>query len=440
MLKFDPRSGIITKTTGGYLDAGLPIQDTFVQIGMGMGGKLRCVFYEPVTPVEKSKIGVVVIHSDEDYSTFNIGGELAKRGYRTLCGQVSDPGATLDQKMLDIKKAVQFLKAYEGIEKVVLMGHSGGATLMSAYQAAAEKGISAYKAAHMLYKSQLSEELIPADAMLILDSNWGNGAMTLFSVDPAVIEEGNGIKLDPELDMFNPRNGFDPQGCEYSKEFLDRFFAAQRDRNNAIIKHALDRLTLIEQGKGNYNDDEPFCPTATGQIKPMNKLINVDISLFSHTKEAHTLLHKDGSATTEIVRCLRTPAGMGGHSPTPSVRAASITTVRSYLSNRAVIAGENYRMNPDGAVDIHWDDTYDCTSGNVKNINAPMLIMGMTGSYEYLAAEGIFNNSASRDKTLMFMEGAGHNFDTRGPEAEKYGDTQKVVFDTCDTWLQGHVL
>ena len=436
MYKYDERAKTLVQTTGGYSEAGLPIRDTYVIIGGGME-HMRCVLYEPVSPVERSEVGVVIIHSDEDYSTFNIAGELAKRGYRTLAGQVTDQRSTLDAKMLDIKHAVEMLKALPGVKKVVLMGHSGGATLMSAYQGAAEQGVAAYRAENKLYKCTLQEELIPADAVMFLDSNFGNGAMTLFSVDPAVIEEGNGVKLDPELDAFNPQNGFDPEGSHYSDAFIRKFCAAQRERNNAIIRRALDRLALIEQGKGNYLDDEPFAVTGAAQMMMMNKLIPQDARLLSHTKKPFTLLHKDGSSSTEIIRSVRKPHG--GHQPTPRLWACENSTVRSYLSNRAVFAGEDYLIGEDGATGVQWDDTYNCTLGNVKNIAVPTLIMGMTGSFEYLASETIYENSASADKTVAFMEGASHNFDARGREDE-FGDTQKVVFDYCDQWMSSRLL
>ena len=431
MYKFNFKTDTLMQTTGGYSDFGVPIRDSYVEIRGGFGGRMHCVYYEPVAPTEKSSIGIVVIHSDGDYSTFNIAPELAKRGYRTLGGQVSNEKSNLEEKFLDIKHAVQFLKSIDGVRKIVLMGHSGGATLMSGYQAAAENGVSFLKRDCLLYKAELREELIPADAMLILDSNWGNGSMTLFSVDPAVIDDGCGVKLDPELDVFNPKNGFDPAGSHYSDAFIRKFYAAQRERNNAIVKKALDRLTLIRQGKGLYTDDEPFVIAGTAQLKPMNKIFPEDLRFLSTTKKPRTLLHKDGSETVELVKSLRRPDG--GHQPTPSIRAAEFCTVRSYLSNRGVLAGEDYTVKADGAYGILWDEVFCCTPGNIKHITAPMLISGMTHGYEYLAAEEIYENSASRDKTLAFIEGADHNFGT--PEPEKYGDTQKVLFDRCDQWL-----
>jgi esterase/lipase len=118
---------------------------------------------------------------------------------------------------------------------------------------------------------------------------------------------------------------------------------------------------------------------------------------------------------------------------TPSIRTCEITTVRSYLTNRAVMAGEDYAITPDCALGIQWDNTYNCTPGNIKHIHAPLLVMGMTGSYEYLAAEVVYDNAASTDKRIAFVEGAGHNFDNQG--RQEFGDTQKVVFDYVDRWL-----
>ena len=432
MYLYDIENKNIISSTGGYQQEGLLIRDTYVRIGTGFHS-IHGMFYEPVVPVEKSRIGVVIIHSDDDYSIFPIGGELAKRGYRTLCGQVIDPDETLEQKMLDIKHAVEFMRNFPGIKKVVLMGHSGGATLMSAYQSVAEKGVNIYRGSNMLVKCSLEEELPPADGLMLLDSNWGNGSMTLFSVDPAIVEVDGSIKIDPELDIFNPANGFDPNGSEYSDAFLKKFLKAQAERNNSIIRKTLDRLYMIEKGKGYYLDDEPFSAPGTAQFGPFNKLFPQDIRLLSHTKKPYPLLHGNGSITEGIVPSVRRARGEFGKDMTRLMFSAVNTTVRSFLTNRAVFAGEGYDIRDDGAYGIRWEDTFNCTPGNIRNVNIPLLIMGMTGSYEGLAAEEIYSNAASTDKTIAFVEGAGHNFDNQG--REEFGDTQKIVFDYADKWM-----
>lgn len=96
-------------------------------------------------------------------------------------------------------------------------------------------------------------------------------------------------------------------------------------------------------------------------------------------------------------------------------------------------------MNADGLQGVHWNSNINSPIGNIEGVTVPSLFMGMTGSYEFLAAEEIYNHSASADKTIAFVEGAGHNF-TPEREAEKYnktsyGDTVKKPFDYVDRWL-----
>ena len=437
MLKYDQKIGHPISVDGGY-SAGMPIRDSYVRIGDGMQ-YMHCILYEPIAPVRESSVGVIIIHSDDDYSMFPIGAELAKRGFRTLCGQVTNSSGTLDAKILDIKKAIEFLKNYGGIEHVVLMGHSGGATLMSAYEAIAENGPEIFKSNNEVISCAVDEKLIPADAVMLLDSNWGNGAMTLLSIDPAVVEEGNGLKLDPGLDLFNPQNGFDVEGSHYSESFIKNYCKAQAERNNRIIKRARERLFAIEHGKGLFIEDEPFIVAGGAQFAPCNKLIPQDIELVSHTKEKHTLLHADGSSTNEIINCLRRPKFT--ENVTPSIMSCLIGTVKSYLSNRAVMADDSYRIMKNGISGIQWGDTYNCTPGNISHVHCPLLIMGMTGSYEYLAAETIFENAGSEDKQLFFVEGASHNFVLQqGIEVipGQYGDPAKTVFDKSAKWLREH--
>lgn len=433
MLQFDPVTKIITETTGGISGEGMPIRDTYVRLTNRMDHQ-RGILYEPVEQCEKGEIAIINVHSDSDYACFPIAAEMAKRGYRSFGGQVS--GRTLDEKLLDIKRIVEFLRAIPGVKKVILMGHSGGATVMTAYQRAAENGVQSLKGDEMLYKCTLNEELPPADGMMLLDANWGNSVMTLFSVDPAVVEEGNGMKLDPSLDTFNPENGFDPAGAHYSKEFLDKFFAAQAERNNRIVDMALERLCAIEAGEGMFKDDEPFVVAGAAQFATCNKLFPQDLSLIAHTKAEYDLIHADGSTTHEIVHSLRGPKF--SQSSTSTNRATVQTTVRCFLSERAVYAKSDYRFHEDGVTGVDWDNVYCSAVPNVRKIRVPLLCMGMTGGYEFLASEVIYGNAASEDKNIAFVEGATHNFPP-AHEAEtfpgQFGDTEKLVFDFLDKWL-----
>ncbi len=437
MLQFDQKSGEIVRTSGTLEGGGFQVSDTAVVFRRGP----KAMFYEPTEPKDRLPVGIVVIHADADYSFLPMCAELAKRGFSVLGGKVRGDEVGLESKMLDVKAAVDFLKHLPGIEKVVLMGHSGGATLMSAYQSIAENGVGIYQTEDMLYPCPLKETLIPADGLMLIDSNFGNGAMTLMSVDPAVIQNGNGMELDSSLDVFSPENGFCKEGTRYSEEFLEKFFKAQARRNNEIIDLALERLHALNHGTGYYENDEPFLITGGAQMKPCNKVILADLHLLNHTKEAYLLLHADGSVTCEIVHSVR-PAE-GSKSPTSTGMGLLNSTVKTFLSEHAVRADEDYRVTECGVEGIAWNHTYNCTPYNVKRVTAPLLVMGMTGSYEFMAAEPIYQNAASSHKSIAFVEGATHNFGPlkgAGNASGQYGNTHKLLYDHMAEWLQKEIV
>jgi hypothetical protein len=418
---------------------------TFVSLGRGVPGML----YEPVTPGPKAEIAVVAMHTVADYLTPNGSipcSELAKRGYRALCantatsksGFVSDDDE--DKMLLNIKLAVAYLRTYPGIRKIVLFGHSGGGGLMAPYQNIAENGVSICQGPEKLVKCPDSlAGLPPADGVMLIDANISGGAMALFSLDPAIVSEDNGQVLNPDLDMYNPKNGFNPNGSTYSDEFKKAFFAKTRDRENRLIAKALDRLEKIKAGKGNFSDDEPFIIPA-GSYRG-NRLMTQDMSLWAHTRKAWPLLHPDGTITTEIVHSVRVPRGT--QSPSPSLSGSGlVTTVRSFLSTFALRVTEEFGYDASSIYGIDYKSSYANAPISVEGITKPLLQMGMTGSHEYFAAETIRDHAKSADKTLAYVEGATHGFTpctacaaAQGKPANYYGDTVKTLFDYIDGWL-----
>lgn len=404
------------------------IKNKFVRLDRNVPGLL----YEPVQESMNSGIGVLIMHSDSDYFNFPAGLDLAKRGYKVLCANVTMRTKPLDEKMLDVKAGVEYLRQLPGIEKVLLLGHSGGATLMSAYQNVAENGVQTFQGPEKIVKLSDIGRLPAADGIIFLDSNWGNGAMTLLSLDPAVLDEKDAMTINPALDAYNPENGYCPQGSEYSREFVARFLKAQGERGNRLIDYALERLHLIDAGRGCFEDDEPFIIPAAEQLAFNNKLFPEDVSLMAHTKKERQLLHEDGSLTTQIVYSQRKP--MGGSSVSGRYKmGAFATTIRTYLSSNAVRTTSDFYYDDCSLSGIEWESCYCCTPGNVMGIRVPALVMGMTAGYEYLAAETIYENTASSDKTLVFVEGVNHRICEAFPE--QGGNHVKALFDYMGDWI-----
>jgi hypothetical protein len=377
------------------------------------------------------------MHSDADFLTHSAGSGLAKRGYRVLCANISVFDNPLDEKLLDVKVAIQYLRQLPGLRKVIVLGHSGGATLMTAYQNAAENGVKGFQGPEKLIKCSDIGELPPADGVLSLDSNYGNGTMTLLSLDPAVTIEDNGKILDPGLDLFNPANGYNPKGSTYSDEFIRKYQKAQGERNNRLIDAALERLHALESGKGKYADDEPFIVPAGALYAYNNKMFPQDTRLLSRTRKAWPLLHADGSVTTEVVHTVR--RAKNDKSFTGQYRMGAIkSTVRAYLNSFAVRTTDKYGYNENSIQGVDWLSSYNCAPGNIMGVTAPLLAMGMTGNYEFIAAEILYENTKSKDKTIAFVEGATHDF-TTAKDCEKYpgqfGDAEKTTYDFVDKWL-----
>ena len=412
------------------------IKTTFIELMKRTPG----VLYEPAEPTGRQRIAVLVMHSDEDYLTFVTGSELAQRGYTVLCANVMNKEGILftqDQKARSVKAAVEYLRSLPSVEKIVLMGHSGGGTLMSAYQAVAENGPRIFRGDEMIIPYPDDEVLPPADGIMLLDSNWGNAAMQLFSLDPAVADEHSGVLLNDEYDLFDPANGYSPEGANYSWEFIERYQNAQSARNCTILDYALNRLLEIENGRGCYSDDEPLIIPGAAQSFFNNKLYAQDPRLMSHTREPHLLLHADGSRTVQIVPSVRGPEN--DRSLTDSFwEGARFLSIRTYLTSYAVRTGKRFGYNEDHVWGIEWESTYACPPGNMGHVRVPTLVMGMTAGWEYLASETIYNMAAAKDKTIAFVEGATHVFTpprVGGKPVSTYGDTVKTLHDFVDEWL-----
>lgn len=393
---------------------------------------VNILMWEPAAPDERSKIAVVTMHGGYSREMYhNMMHELGRRGFCSIHSVSAH--SDFPSQMTDFKKVVDFAKSLPGIEKVVLMGQSRGASLMSAYQKAAENGIEVFQGPERRLPFPDMEPLTPADGIMLLDANYG--FMQMLSLNPALVKEGYATKMNPELDSLNPENGYDPEGSHYPEEFRKKFIRAQVARYRNLMDMAEERLHRIEKGEGYYKDNEPFfIPEAIGTLRS-SKLFSLDTSLLSHTQGEWPLIHADGSVTTEIIHSVRIPKddaprrGLYG--------SAWPTTVKDFLLSEIKLS-DDFGYDEDHFWGNDWESCFTCSTGNVKMISAPLLLMGMTGSYEYITAEFSYNNAKSEDKTIAFTEGASHGFRT-AKEAEKFpgqwGDTLALTADYAAKWI-----
>lgn len=416
----------------------VPVRSTFVRLQTGVPAAL----YEPAESTDWARVAFVFMHPDANFISHVGCGELAKRGYRVLGVNTrfaNMPGPTggpymYHEVLPDVTAAVQYLQSLPSVDTIILAGHSGGGPLFSAYQNLAENGAGAFKDPRLLMQGPESlDGLPPADALVLLDAHVGYGAQALLTLDASIVDEKTPAVRDPKLDMFEPQNGYDPAGTTYNRDFVSAYTSAQAARMARLVRHARDRIAVIDAGRGHYPDDEPMVIPGIGGTR----LWSPDTSLFSHTRNEWKLLKGDGSESQQIVHSVR-PAS-GKPIDQRGYDGALITSVRRFLATHAICSLSDYKITEDSLTGIDWDSSFTSAPRNLEGVTVPLLSLVMTGHYFLVPNETTFAHAASKDKEMAMVEGAVH-FMTPCTAVEKtpgaFGDTLTTTFDYVDAWTK----
>ncbi len=189
----------------------------------------------------RPRVGFIATHYNVDFSEHYLADYLARRGYGFLGWNTRFRGNEryflLDHAVAEIGVGVKWMREVAGVETVVLLGNSGGGSLMAAYQSQAlEPSISP---APGLQPLESAEDLIPGNLFVFLAAHPGRPEIFSHWIDGSVVDETNPTASDPSLDIYNPDNG-----PPYSPDFLERYRQAQLDRMDRItvwVKAELDR-------------------------------------------------------------------------------------------------------------------------------------------------------------------------------------------------------
>jgi pimeloyl-ACP methyl ester carboxylesterase len=378
------------------------------------------------------RIAVVLTHRTANFLSHIATRELSKRGFLVLAMnprfENNESAVNWDEIALDIKSGVEFVRKQPGIGKVILFGHSGGGTSMSYYQAVAEKGLAICQGASKLAPCSSALAGLPAgDGVVFMDAHPGNSINGLRSINPAIIDNNDPSKINPDLDPFSPKNGFNSKGpSNYPAGFEAKYFRAQAERMNRLIDQALDKTRRMKEGNYPYSDDDAFVITG-GQGA---RLISFDPSLRDRTASPRKLLKNDGTVSTQLIE---SAMHYGAPAPRPSSfhGTARILTVRSFLSTNAIRATNSQ----DG---IDYCSTNNSVPCAVKHISVPVMFAAM-GGYTFIRDNEIhYELAASKDKDFIVVEGATHGA-TPCQECEKtpgqYSNSVKNFFDYVARWI-----
>lgn len=184
---------------------------------------------------------MIATHYQIDFSEHYLADYMATRGIGFLGWNTRYRGFEssflLDHALVDIGVGVRWLREVQGVETIVLLGNSGGGSLMAAYQAqAVDPHVTPLDG--MRPAAGLGD-LLPADGYIASAAHPGRPDVLTAWMDGSVVDESDPLGSDPELDLFNPENG------PLFGEFVARYRSAQIDRNNAITDWAENELKRV---------------------------------------------------------------------------------------------------------------------------------------------------------------------------------------------------
>jgi hypothetical protein len=383
------------------------------------------------------KVGVVVAHRDSNYMVHISTRELPPRGFPVLgfnTHAANNEGA-IDWDggiPLDVRSAVEYMKNVVGMEKVILLAHSGGGPTMSYYQAIAENGLDICRGPGKIVSCPDNEALVGprADATIYMDSHPGNTVNILRRLNPAVVSESEPKRLNSDLNPFLKRNGYNPNGCSsYSEKFKERYFEAQANRMRRLTNYALSVKAKIDAGRHIPTDNDVF---TAYHIEA--RLYDLDNTIDGATMKRRKLLGDDRSIQTKIVKTVRPcgePLGYSTPESDATLGRANEMNVNMFLGIWAIRA-------LDSMENIDYCSSNSTTSCNVQHIKSPALFVTAQGNPYMVDNEKLYELSASSIKDFVVIEGSTHGFGNCGAcTGGPYHNVTKNTFDYMAAWING---
>lgn len=380
--------------------------------------------YRP--PGRYSRTVVYLTHPRAEFSRHYVVPGLVSAGFAVYCHNSrylnNDVDMVHERLLFDIAAGIRYLR-HQGYERIVLLGNSGGGSLLSFYQSQAERA-PAERLRHTPGGEPIdleAEEMPAADVYIATAAHLGEGRFMLNVLDPAVVDESRPEISDPDWDMYAEHNGYRPfpEPSSYDGAWLQEYRERQRERCRRLDTVA--REYLAEQS--GYR----------GQMR------QPDFGAYEATRREEITRRSRLWRYMVIYRTLANPAYLDPTIEPNHRRMGSIFAPADPIVGNYGPGGLARIMTPRG-----WLSTWSGLSSQadlpdtIGDVTVPTLIVYAHGDSDIFPSEQqeIFERAGAVDKQLVPLEYADHYLNPVGPEGAELADPRDRLIALIVPWIK----
>jgi hypothetical protein len=372
------------------------------------------------------KTVVYLMHPRGEFTRHYVVPPLTDRGYAVF-GHNSrylnnDTHMIHERLLFDIAAGMRYLKD-AGFERIVLLGNSGGGSLLGFYQSQASRapGARLTRAPGGEPIDLTGERMPEGDLYIAVAAHLGEGRFMLNVLDPSVTDESDPASSEPEWDMYNPANGYRPfpEPSSYDESWLKKYRQRQRERNHRLDAMAHDYISETRYWRSQRR----------GEV----------YDRLSEEDQYRTNRRAFIGRYMVIYRTLANPAYLDPTIDPSNRRMGSIFAPADPIVGNYGPGGLGRIMTP-GA----WLSTWSGLTSQadlpdtIGYVTIPTLIVYADGDCDIYPSEQLelLQKSGAADKTLRELPFADHYLNAVGEEGRKMKDPRERLIDMIVPWMQ----